>query len=269
MCGAPGGTSRGGGEGGRLFDPDDPPHHSQLTDEQRIALFARIYDDFPGVIVCPPQPHGPGSKLMARVVFEGTDKAGVIERTLGKDARPDGSVAWTAFHDKLWIPPSQQRGGFARALDRHVARRYRELGIERINLQTEGRGNYVWAMLDYEPATGPIKTPQIATDAINRLRQWREYGILRELPAADWERIDSELGALEAALLRGEITAMRQLSQFGRSHEFKTRADLSVAYDPEDKEAMTVGRQEVTQWIGRLVLYSIERSAEKRLTSTP
>jgi hypothetical protein len=61
---------------------------------------------------------------------------------------------------------------------------------------------------------------------------------------------------------------MRELSQFGRKdHEFRTHADLSVSYDPEVKEEMTVGK-EVTQWIGKLVLYSTSWSGERRLTST-
>jgi GNAT superfamily N-acetyltransferase len=161
-----------------------------------MVLFARIYDEFPNVTVSAPWPRKPGCKLSARIRFEGIQNEGVIERTLDKTTRQDGSVDWTAFHDKLWIPPSQQGHGFARALDRYVARRYREIGIDRISLLTEGRGNYVWATLDYDPA-GSDRPADIAVRAIGRLRQWRTYGVLRELDTADWERIDRELMALK------------------------------------------------------------------------
>jgi hypothetical protein len=185
--------------------------------------------------------------------------------TLGKHARSDGEIEWTVFFDHVWLRPSARSDGWARATLRYLEPRYRALCVDRLSLRTEGRGNYKWASLGFAP-TGGDSPDAIARRGIESLRAERDFGALRDLSRDDWTGIDRHLRALELVLQQGGFASMRDLSQFGRDHEFRTNADLSMSYDPQAKEEMTVGK-EVTQWIARLVLYSTSWSGERRLTS--
>ncbi|MFI6162251.1 hypothetical protein ACIA59_20195 [Micromonospora haikouensis] len=147
----------------------------------------------------------------------------------------DGDDGPYAVHGYLKLDPHVQGGGFARALNAHLERWYRQAGVTHIELKANiDVGGYAWARAGYD-----FKSPADAIRIIGRLEDYvgrAERGLLN-IPA---DRVDEQIRAADELLERART------STFG-TVDFPSAYEIAMlGWWPG------AGRDDV--WIGKVTL---------------
>ena len=164
--------------------------------------------------------------------------------------------------------------GVAAGLDRYVASAYLPLGVQRIDLRTDGRGSWFWATRGYTPDMGPDEelrdvVAEIGAMGADGLQRFMER--TPQIRADERRRLLTELTILRGQLARRRFASMAELARFGYERRMPSRVDLTESYTPTEPEDLYYRPEgeETEQWIGRLALYSTTWSALKRLRAAP
>lgn len=165
----------------------------------------------------------------------------------GRTIRRDRGGNLVAYHEHLTLAPEAQRRGFATAWNAHEEARLRELGVDRIELQTRGDGSLVWAKAGYryEPVwaaqvlqrelPAPADVPALDDVVAERTRVW-PGSVLERALGASAARVEL-LGEARIGLPAG-VDESRVLSP-----EDAVRAiELDAAGDRAAAEALLEGK---------------------------
>jgi tRNA nucleotidyltransferase (CCA-adding enzyme) len=198
--------------------------------------------------------------------------AGTFERSFSRDE--NGKLV--VKHDLMKLADDFQGEGWATAFNRHAEEQYRQMGVDRIELETAWVGGFAWARAGYlfkpEMRFNPMLdkfAPESQHDAgvrvAKRLRDERlgraaNVGVLTSDAAMTFandpdatdqvpEEITQSFMDLSAALGRGELDSESSIARFGIEHAWTAKYAAEVG---PDGDVQTRAGEKL--WPGKLFL---------------
>lgn len=160
---------------------------------------------------------GGTTTVTGRFVNSNGVRMGEFERSIDWDG-PGGRTV--VHHETLVLNPEYQRMGIAEAFNSHALAKYRQIGVDRIEVYAGSTvGGYTWAVAGFRFSTKePVSASgRVVMKAKEKLVSLSEDG---HITSDQRRKYESEIDALVAARTAGEDVQPVHLASIGRGEQF-------------------------------------------------